>query len=221
MARTFAAVLACAVIATAAHADEPPLQFNRDIRPILAGACLACHGPDSAARKADLRLDRREVAVELGAIVPGDPDSSELIRRINADDPDEHMPPPETKKTLTPAERDKLARWIREGAAYQPHWSLIAPVRPALPEVKNQAWVRNPIDRFVAARLDAAGLEPAPEADRRTLARRLSLDLVGLPPSPEMVEKFVNDPSPDAYERLVDKLMDSPHWGEHRGRYWL
>ena len=195
--------------------------FNRDIRPILAENCFACHGPDSAARKADLRLDRREVAVKAGVIVPGKPDESEMIRRVFSDDKDEAMPPASIHKQLTAAQKEKLKAWIAAGAEYQLLWSFIPPVRPALPAVKNAAWVRNPIDRFVLAGLESHGLQPAPEADRRALARRASLDLTGLPPSPEMVETFVNDRSPDAYEKLVDQLLASPHWGEHRAHYWL
>ncbi|HEX5442748.1 MAG TPA: DUF1549 domain-containing protein, partial [Pirellulales bacterium] len=198
-----------------------PLQYNRDVRPILAENCFACHGPDSAARKADLRLDQRQAAIDAAAITPGKADDSELVRRVLTSDPDELMPPPATKKQLTAEQKETLKRWVAEGAAYEPHWSLIAPVRPPLPTVTNQAWCRNPIDYFILANLEPLGLTPAPEADRRTLARRLSLDLIGLPPSPEEVEAFVNDSSPDAYEKLVDRLMTSVHWGEHRGRYWL
>ena len=201
--------------------DDGAVQYNRDVRPILFDNCFSCHGPDSASRKADLRLDRREVAVEMATITPGDPDASEMIRRILSDDPDEQMPPPETKKKLTEAQKQLLARWIKEGAEYEPHWSLIPPATWPVPKVKDNSWVRNPIDNFIAARLEAAGLTPAPEADRRTLARRVSLDLTGLPPTPELVEEFVKDPAPDAYERLVDNLLASPKWGEHRGRYWL
>jgi hypothetical protein len=202
------------------RADER-LEYNRDIRPILFEACFACHGPDSAARKADLRLDKREAALDMGAIVPGKPDESELIRRILSDDPDERMPPPETKKNLSSAQKEKLTRWIAQGAEYQLHWSFIPPVRPPLPKIKHTSWARNPIDSFVAARLEQAGLAPAAEADRRILARRASLDLTGLPPDPALVEAFVSDESPDAYEKLLDKLLASKHWGEHRGRYWL
>lgn len=197
------------------------VEYNRDIRPILAENCFACHGPDSASRKADLRLDQRDAAVKAGALTPGDLDGSELIQRIHSDDRDEVMPPPSTKKTLTAQQKQLLKRWVESGAEYQPHWSLIAPKRPEPPAVKNESWVRNPIDRFVLAKLEAAGLAPAPEADRRTLARRLSLDLTGLPPTPAVVEAFVRDQAPDAYERFVDQLMASAHWGEHRGRYWL
>ncbi|HVX13262.1 MAG TPA: DUF1553 domain-containing protein [Pirellulales bacterium] len=198
-----------------------PLEYNRDVRPILAENCFACHGPDSAARKADLRLDQREAAVGAGAILPGKADESELLRRVLSSDPEEAMPPAATKKQLTAAQKETLRRWISEGAAYQPHWSLIAPARSPLPAVKDAAWCRNPIDHFVLARLEAAGLQPAPEADRRTLARRLSLDLTGLPPKPEVVEAFVADTSPDAYEKYVEERMNSTAWGEHRGRYWL
>jgi hypothetical protein len=208
-------------ITRAARAAEPTLEFNRDIRPILLENCYACHGPDSASRQADLRLDRRENAIEMSAIMPGDPDSSEMIRRILSDDEVEQMPPPESKKKLTDDQKQLLVRWIQEGAEYQPHWSLIKPTRPSVPKVGNTWWSRNPIDHFVAAKLEAAGLAPAPEADRRTLARRLSLDLTGLPPSPDLVQAFVEDRSADAYEKLVDKLLASPRWGEHRGRYWL
>lgn len=209
-----------AFTASVVHAAEP-LQYNRDVRPILADMCFACHGPDSAARKADLRLDKRDVAMSSKAILPGDPDQSEVIRRILSSDPDEVMPPASTKKVLSAKQKQTLQRWVQEGAIYEPHWSLITPTKPELPAVKNAAWTRNPIDRFVLARLETEGLTPAAEADKRTLARRLSLDLTGLPPTSEMVEAFVNDGAPEAYEKLVDTLLKSPQWGEHRGRYWL
>src|SRR5262249_49585833 len=131
------------------------------------------------------------------------------------------MPPRKSGKKLTAAQKEILKRWITEGAEYQPHWSLIAPKRPRLSVVKNTKWARNPIDAFILADLEKHGLQPAPEADRRTLARRVSLDLTGLPPAPRDVDDFVKDTSPDAYERYVDRLLKSPHWGEHRGRYWL
>jgi hypothetical protein len=195
--------------------------FNRDIRPILSENCFYCHGPDSAARKADLRLDRREVAVKSGAIAPGDPDSSELVARIFAKEAGERMPPPASNKKLTEGQKDLLRQWIAAGAEYEPLWSFIAPRRPPQPEAKTTGWAKNAIDRFVLAKLEQSGLRPAPEADRRTLARRLSLDLTGLPPAPAEVEAFVRDAAPDAYERLVDRWLASPHWGEHRARYWL
>jgi hypothetical protein len=225
---------------------DTKLEYNRDIRPILAENCFACHGPDSAARQADLRLDKRDLAVEMTAIVPGEPDSSEILNRITSDDPEMVMPPPSTRKSLTDDQKEKLRQWIAEGAEYEVHWSLIPPRRPAAPDVHHiswslrsqfrpgivpdqvpdvkvtgKQWVRNDIDRFVLARLAAAQLSPAPEADRRTLARRVSLDLTGLPPAPELVEDFVSDPSDDAYERLVDRLLEQKSWGEHQARYWL
>jgi hypothetical protein len=208
-------------LAAAVQAAPGKLEYNRDVRPILADNCFACHGPDSAARKADLRLDIREEAIKGEAIVPGKPDQSPLVERIFTKTKSELMPPPKTNKTLTAGQKEILKRWVAEGAEYQAHWSFIPPTRPTLPAVKNEGWVRNPIDRFILARLEAAGLSPAPEADRRTLARRLSLDLTGLPPSPREVEEFVNDKSPDWYEKYVEQLMKSPAWGEHRGRYWL
>lgn len=197
------------------------LQFNRQIRPILAEYCFACHGPDSASRKADLRLDQREAAIKAKAFVPGKPDESGALSRIFATDADEVMPPPSTHKQLTEAQKGLLKQWVAAGAEYQPNWSFIPPQRPPLPNVKNTAWVRNPIDAYVLAKLEELGLQPAAEADRRTLARRASLDLTGLPPSPQDVEAFVADPAPDAYDKLIEKLLHSPHWGEHRARYWL
>jgi hypothetical protein len=208
------------VFSSPLRAAEPAPTFNRDIRPILSENCFACHGPDKAARKAALRLDVREQAIKAGAIVPGKPDQSALVERIFAHGK-EMMPPAKSRKKLTLTQKETLKRWIAGGAEYQTHWSLIAPKRPALPTVKKTGWVRNAIDRFVLAELEKRGLEPAPEAGRRTLARRLSLDLIGLPPSPSEVDEFVKDTSADAYERYVDRLMRSLHWGEHRGRYWL
>lgn len=215
------AVLACLLVAVAPSLAQNKIEYNRDVRPILAENCFACHGPDSAARKANLRLDQRDDAIKMGAIKPGNLKESALVDRILASDPKELMPPPKSHKKLTANQKEILKRWINEGAEYQLHWSLLAAKRPALPKVKNDTWVRNPIDRFILAELEKQGIKPNPEADRRTLARRLSLDLTGLPPSPAEVEAFVNDKSPDYYEKYVDQLMKSPHWGEHRGRYWL
>jgi Protein of unknown function (DUF1553)/Protein of unknown function (DUF1549)/Concanavalin A-like lectin/glucanases superfamily/Planctomycete cytochrome C len=200
--------------------------YNRDIRPILSENCFPCHGADSAARKANLRLDRFEDAIlprkdSQPAIVPGKPQESAMVSRITATDPDDIMPPTKTHKFLTAEQKELLKQWIASGAKYQLHWSLIAPTRPKLPQVQNRRWVRNPIDAFILARLEKEGLSPAPEADRRTLARRVSLDLTGLPATPEEVRAFLEDQSPDAYEKLVDRLLASPHWGEHRARYWL
>jgi hypothetical protein len=214
----FALLLAAGLAASAVGKD---LSYNKDIRPILVENCFGCHGADSAGRKADLRLDDRDAAVESGAIAPGDPDSSVALDRIFSDDPEEVMPPPSIKKVLSAEQKELLKRWIAEGAEYEPHWSFVPPQRPAMPAVKNDGWVKNPIDRFVLARLEAEGLAPAPEADRRALARRVALDLTGLPPEPAVVDAFVADPHPDAYDRLVDQLLAKPDWGEHRGRHWL
>jgi mono/diheme cytochrome c family protein len=209
----------------AAGSEGKSIEYNRDIRPILAENCFACHGVDSAARKANLRLDNRDDAVGVGAIVPGKPSESLLIERIFAEDPREVMPPPKSHKKLTAAQKELLKKWIAEGADYQPHWSFIPPTRPTVPDFASdpvaKAWIRNPIDAFVYYKLKQNGLNPAPEADRRTLARRLALDLTGLPPEPAVVEAMVNDTSPNWYEKYVDQLLASPHWGEHRGRYWL
>lgn len=198
------------------------LSYNKDIRPLLAENCFSCHGPDSASRKADLRLDQREAAIEMSAIVPGEPDESQIIDRILRDEGDELlMPPVAAHKKMTAEEKEILVQWVREGAHYEPHWSLTPPVRPAVPNPAEEGWVRNPIDAFVLEKLKAAGLSPAPEADRHVLARRLALDLTGLPPTPEQVNAFVNDASDDYYEKYVDSLLESVRWGEHRGRYWL
>jgi hypothetical protein len=216
------------VSGTASYSAETQreISYNRDIRPILTENCFACHGPDSAARKASLRLDSFEAATaerkdSKPAVVPGKPEESEAYRRITTTDEDDLMPPVKSKKVLTTAQKDLLKSWIAGGAKYQSHWSFIAPTRAEVPKAPNPEWVQNPIDNFVAARLAGAGLKPETEADRRTLARRASLDLTGLPPTPEMVSAFVNDKSANAYEKLVDSLLASQHYGEHRGRYWL
>ena len=208
-------------LAGQASAGGSGISYNREIRPILVEHCFSCHGADSGSRQADLRLDRRENAIESGAIVPADSDSSPVIDRIFSDDPEVVMPPPATKKPLSAQQKELLTQWIATGAEYEPHWSFIPPVKPSLPSVTNEAWPRNEIDRFILAGLEAAGLEPAPEADRRSLARRAALDLTGLPPDPVALEAFVADPRPDAYEAYVDALLTSPAWGEHRGRHWL
>ena len=212
-----------------AVADKPgkprAVSFNRDIRPILSDKCFACHGFDDKTREAGLRLDVRDAALtEYGTgtpIVPGDPDNSTIIQRIETDKPNRVMPPPNTHKTVSADELALLKQWIKEGAEYEPHWAFMVPATPALPAVSNEAWVKNNIDRFVLARLDRAGLAPSPEADRRTLIRRVYLDLIGLPPTPEQVEAFVNDRSPDAYEKIVDELLASAHHGERMVLPWL
>jgi hypothetical protein len=219
------AVWFCAWSSATRAADSSAVQFNRDIRPILTDYCFHCHGPDSQTRKKGLRLDREDGLygkTEAGVVITrGKPADSELYTRIISDDEDEVMPPKKSKKKLTAAEKDVVKRWIEQGAPWQPHWSLVAPTRPELPAVKNAAWVRNPIDRFVLAKLEAANLPPAPEADKRTLARRAAFDIIGLPPDPKDVDAFLADSSPDAYEKFIDRLFASPHYGEHRARYWL
>jgi len=211
-------------MAIAAEAAE--LDFNRDIRPILSNHCFACHGPDEANRQGGLRLDDAAAATQPAdsgqrAIVPGKPDESQLVARVTAIDAAERMPPAEANKPLSAAQRALLRQWIAEGARRQAHWSLVPPVRPPLPPVSDARWPRSDIDHFILARLDAAGLKPSPEADRPTLIRRLYLDLIGLLPTPEEAAAFAADPRPDAYEQLVDRLLDSPHYGERWARRWL
>ncbi|MFN9986761.1 MAG: DUF1553 domain-containing protein [Pirellula sp.] len=197
------------------------IQYNRDIRPILNDNCFACHGPDVNKRAAELRLDLREAAVEKKAIVPGQPTESSILSRILSSDENEVMPPPSSHKSLTAAQKELIKTWIAEGAEYQGHWAYIAPRKPELPQVRNPAWVRNPIDRFILSELERKGMEPAPEADLRSLIRRVTLDLIGLPPTPEDIERVLSDPSPERYENYVDELLSRQEWGEHRGRYWL
>ena len=219
-------LLTFAAFAAPTKSAPKKLRYNQDIRPILAENCFSCHGPDSASRRAGLRLDRFAEAIAAredgAAIVPGDPVASLLVQRILKPENDPmRMPPVEGHKSLSPEQKATILQWIADGAQYEKHWAYIPPHRSALPAVKNTKWIRNPIDRFVLAKMEASGLQPAPEADRRTLIRRLSLDLTGLPPKPEDVEKFVIDKDPNAYEKLVDRYIADPHWGEHRGRYWL
>jgi len=205
----------------AALAEPESPNFPFEIRPILAKNCFACHGPDEGHRQADLRLDERQAAVDFGAIVPGAPDDSELFRRITSVDPEEQMPPAETGKKLSAQEVEKIKQWIAGGAEYSRHWSYEAPKRPPVPDVSQKEWCRNDIDRFVLSRLEQAGLAPEPEADRYHLIRRVSLDLIGLPPTPEEADAFAADDRPQAYEHLVDRLLASPGYGEHWARKWL
>jgi hypothetical protein len=200
---------------------EEPVSFNRDIRPILSDNCFSCHGQDANKRQADLRLDVRQAALDFGAIVPSDAAGSTLIERVNATDPDMVMPPAGSNRRLSPEQKKLLERWIDEGASYEEHWAFVAPQRPAPPPVQNEAWVRNPIDRFVLARLEAEEMAPSPEADRATLIKRLSVDLTGLPPTPREVDEFVADDEPAAYEKLVDRLLGSRHYGERMALPWL
>lgn len=200
-------------------ANAEPLEYNRDIRPLLADHCFACHGPDKGARKADLRLDVREVAVVAEAISEAKPAESGLLSRIFSDDPDVVMPPPATKKTLSEPQKALLKRWVLDGAKYEEHWAFVAPQRQR-PKLKNKAWRDGLIDPYVMARLLREGLRPNAEADRRTLIRRVTFDLTGLPPSLEEIDAFLKDDSPDAYAKLVDRLLKSTTYGEHMARYW-
>ncbi len=245
LATAFAALLGAIQLCAAAPAPD----FQREVRPILSRQCFACHGPDEHSRKANLRLDLRESALAPAksgkrALVPGKPDQSELIRRITSTDHNKLMPPPETKKQLTAAEVDTLRRWVAAGADYQPHWAFIKPKQSLLPQVKQTSWPQNAIDQFILARLEKEGLKPSAPADDYTLVRRLYLDLIGLPPTPEEADDFVRQlslsrsptfpPAGGAGEKvgrreseqkviaaLVDKLLSSPHYGERWARKWL
>ena len=204
------------------------LDFNQDVQPILASNCFSCHGPDPEMRKANLRLDLEESAFKKrpgkpDAIVPGKPEKSELIRRIESKDPHYLMPqsPLGEAKPMKPEEVAILKRWVAEGAHYRPHWAFEKPARAPVPQVQTAGWTNTPIDAFVLRKLTNEGLKPSPEADKRTLIRRVTLDLTGLLPTPEEVNQFVQDSSPQAYEHLVDRLLASPAFGEQRARYWL
>ena len=217
--------LLCAAL-TPATAAEAPVEFNRDIRTILTEHCYKCHGPDDLERKGGLRLDVRADALRPAksgatAITPSAPDRSELLRRVATTDLDDRMPPVKAGSALAPAQIETLRRWIGQGAPYATHWAYATPTRPALPSVKHPQWPRNPVDQFLLARLEREGLVPSPEADRLTLARRLALDLTGLPPSPEAADRFVRDNRLNAYEAYVDELLAQPAFGEHWARLWL
>jgi hypothetical protein len=226
-----ASAMTCAMAASVraeggAPAGSKTVGYNRDIRPILADKCFKCHGPDAGERKGKLRLDNATGATAPAAsgsvaIVAGKLDQSELYQRITSTDSDERMPPTKTGKTLSAAEVYKIKSWIEEGAEYQGHWAFLAPERPPLPTVKNEAWCRTPIDRFILARLEAEGLKPSPAADKVTLIRRLSLDVVGLPPAIPQVDAFTADGRGGAYDKLIERLLESPHYGERWGRIWL
>ncbi|NBV56155.1 MAG: DUF1549 domain-containing protein, partial [Verrucomicrobia bacterium] len=213
--------LSLALLLAGFVAQATAVDFNREVRPILAQHCFACHGMDEHSRKGKLRLDLPESAHGKGksgeiAIVAGKPDKSEVIHRIFSDDPDDVMPPPETKKPISAKDKAILRAWIAEGGVYQPHWAFTAPKQAPLPKPG-----MHPIDAFVQARLEQAGLKPSPEADRYALVRRVTLDLTGVPPTPEEADAFVTDKSPDAYEKLVDRLLASPRYGERWARRWL
>jgi hypothetical protein len=241
--RLLTVALLSSTLAAPASAAEAKISFTRQIKPILAGKCFACHGPDEKERKAELRLDVREEAVP-SVIKPGDGEHSEVVVRITSSDAETRMPPADSKKPAITADEAKLIRqWIDQGAEYDAHWAYVKPVKPVVPPVKNAGWPVNPIDHFVLSKLEAKSLQPSPEADKRTLLRRLSFDVLGLPPSPEDMDAFLSVPpslgpsvSPSAgkdreterqsegekaYEALVDKLLASPHFGERMAIYWL
>ena len=204
---------------------SPEVEFNRDIRPILSDRCYQCHGPDSAKRKANLRLDQESSSKSVRdgrrAIAPGDLDASELYQRITAEDVSERMPPVKSGKTLSAGEIERIRRWITEGAKWQPHWAFIVPKSPRAPRVQGRDWLRNPIDAFILARLETEGLAPASETERGILIRRVTLDLTGLPPTRAEIRAFENDNGPDAYEKVVDRLLGSPAVGERLASRWL
>ena len=218
-------IFALGVIAVHGESASIPVDFQREVRPILSDNCFACHGPDASTRLANLRLDTREGAFshrDNGTpIVPGDPDASLIIKRLTHPQEALRMPPVHSRKSLTEEQIRTIQNWITQGADWSEHWAFRAPTEPTLPAVKKETWVRNPVDRFVLARLEAKGLSPAPEADRWTLARRVALDLTGLPPEPEIVKQFVQDKSDNAYTNLIEHYLSSEAYGEHRARYWL
>ncbi len=216
-------LVAClGVLPVCRAAADPPLDFQRDIRPILSNACFQCHGPDAKNRKADLRLDIKDGgAFDNIVIVPGKAEKSDLYKRLIATQASKRMPPPKHPKQLTQPQIDLVRRWIEQGAKWSEHWAFVAPVRPPVPQPRTAGWARNPMDAFILARLEREGLKPSPEADKVTLLRRLSLDLVGLPPTLAEVDAFLKDDAPDAYQKQVERLLASPHYGERWGRHWL
>ncbi len=204
------------------------VDYNFHIRPILSDNCFVCHGPDEKQRKANLRLDREEDAFralsddpEKFAFVSGNPQASEVFHRINSTDEDIVMPTPESNLVLTQREKDLIEKWIKQGATYKPHWAFIPPQKSQLPKTRHTSWINNEIDYFIAAKMEEAGLTPNPMADKERLLKRLSFDLTGLPPTLDMQERFLNDNAPDAYEKMVDELLASPHYGERMALHWL
>ena len=214
--------LALAGMVSSLSAQKDEISYNRDIRPILSNHCFSCHGLDEKHRKAKLRLDIREEAIMsrdgIQAIAPGSIEDSESWMRIISDDEDEVMPPPETHKSLTAEEKELVRQWIEQGAPYDGHWAFIAPQKSDVPKVKG---AQNPIDAFVQDRLKQEGLAASPSAEKQTLLRRVYLDLTGLPPTLEELDAFMNDQSPDAWDKVIDDLMSRTAYGEHMARFWL
>ena len=219
-------VIALVVLLSAQIAAADDIDFNRDIRPILSNNCFACHGPDAKQRQAKLRLDQKDSAfgkAESGArvLVPGKPTESSLIARVSSRDDSLLMPPPESKKTLKPEEIELLKKWVAQGAKWSEHWAFVAPSKSMPPTVANPKWVQTPIDNFILKRLEREGLQPSARASQAKLIRRVTFDLTGLPPTLQEVDAFLTDQSDDAFEKVVDRLLKSKHYGEHMSRFWL
>jgi hypothetical protein len=210
---------------TSSAARAKAIDFNREIRPILSDNCFACHGPDEHSRQAKLRLDTQEgLFADRGGyrvIIPGKSAESKLYHKISSNDPGVRMPPPYSNRSLTAQQIELIRQWIDQGAKWEVHWAFVPPKRPSPPQVRERSWRRNPIDNFVLARLESEGLKPSPEAEKATLLRRVTLDLTGLPPTPAELDSFLADNSPDAYEKRVDQLLSSPHYGERMAMEWL
>ena len=219
------ALLSLILVSTFVTGAAEEISFNWDVRPILSANCFSCHGPDKKARKAKLRLDKREGALsDLGgyrALEPGKADESELVLRIETNDPDDLMPPPDSGHKLTAEDRRVLREWVNAGGEYDTHWSFKRPVKAPLPNLGQKDWPRHPLDHFILKQLEANGMVPSKDADRYRWIRRVSLDLTGLPPTPEGADAFVADKSEKAYEKVVDRLLNSSAYGEHWARMWL
>jgi hypothetical protein len=218
---------AAVAVAPTSAATARRVDYNWDVRPILSDYCFRCHGPDEKSRQANLRLDTAEGAYAAlrragtFAVVPGHPDTSQVIVRVTHENPAVRMPPRLTNKSLSPAQIETLRTWIAQGAEYKPHWAFVVPQKPALPPVTATGRVGNDIDRFILSRLEREGLPPSPEADRETLINRVTLTLTGLPPTLSEVDAFLKDARPNAYAKLVDRLLASPAYGEHMATQWL
>jgi len=222
----FLVLLVAAVTSTRSVHAQDKIKFSRDVLPILSDNCFACHGPDANKRQGGLRLDEAQAALKAGesgklAVVPKDAKASELVKRILSSNPDEVMPPPSSRKQLTAGQKELLQRWIEQGANFEKHWAFVAPTKPEVPQPKTQKWARTPVDQFLLARLEKEGLAPRPDANKATLIRRVAFSLTGLPPTPQEVAQFEADASSDAYEKMVDRYLSSPRYGEEMARHWL
>src|SRR5205085_2623528 len=213
----------CSLVCAGDLAAQPlrRVDFNRDVRPILADNCFTCHGPAKSARKAGLRFDTQEGLFAEETVVPGQPGKSKLWDRVSSTDPKHVMPPPSTGRKLSKQQIESLRLWIEQGAVWQNHWAFIPPQRPESPRVRTPEWVKNPIDVFILARLEAEGLPASGPATKETLIRRVTLDLTGLPPTLKEIDDFLRDPASNAYDKVVDRLLSSPHYGERTVLEWL